>query len=125
MDYSTRSKERYIQRKKQVKAQRIILCVLIVLTVIILSIIFGSKFAYADASDPQMASQKYFKSITIQPGDTLTSIAEEYISAEYQNTSQYINEVKRMNYMLDDDIQTGDSLIIPYYGYIIEVAVNE
>lgn len=125
MDYSTRSREHNIERKKKVQLQRIALCVLIVLTVIILSIIFGSKFAYADASEPQMVSQKYFKSITIQPGDTLSSIAENYMSTEYKNAAQYINEVKRMNSMLDDEIQTGDNLIIPYYGYAIEVAMND
>lgn len=124
MDYSTRSQQRVIQRRKQVRIQRIVIGAVIVIAVVILSIIFGSKFAYADSSDPGMTSQKYFKSITIESGDTLTSIASENISSEYKNVQQYINEVKRMNYMLDDEINVGDSLIVPYYGYTVEVAMN-
>ncbi len=124
MDYSTRSHERYLKRKKQVRMQRITLAAVIVIAVVILSIIFGTRFAYADSSEPDMVSQKYFKSIVIQPGDTLTSIAEEHISSDYKDIKQYINEVKRTNYMLDDDLHAGDSLIVPYYQYTIEIAMN-
>lgn len=104
--------------------QRITLAAVIVIAVVILSIIFGTRFAYADSSEPDMVSQKYFKSIVIQPGDTLTSIAEEHISSDYKDIKQYINEVKRTNYMLDDDLHAGDSLIVPYYQYTIEIAMN-
>ncbi len=124
MDYSMRSKERSIRRKKQVHTQRIIVCAAIAVLIILFSIIFGSRFAYADETESGMVSQKYFKSITIESGDTLESIASAYISSEYKNTSQYINEVKKMNRMLDDEIKTGNSLIIPYYEYTMTVAAK-
>ncbi len=124
MDYNMRSKERNEKRKKQVRTQRTILGAVIILLVVLLSIIFGSRFAYAENQQQNIKAQKYFKSITIASGDTLESIADQYINSEYRSTKQYVNEVKQMNHMLDDEIKTGDSLVIPYYGYVLEVSMN-
>ncbi len=123
MEYHMRSIESINRRRKQVQRQRIVIFTMIAIFIMILSIIFGSRLTYADEQNHNMTPQKYFKSITIQTGDTLTTIAEEFMGSEYQSTSQYIQEVKSLNCMLDDDIASGDHLIVPYYGYSIEVAV--
>lgn len=66
--------------------------------------------------DSVKTSYKYYKSITIDNNDTLWSIAEEYMDEEhYDSINAYINEVKNMNSLTDDEIQYGEHLIIPYY----------
>lgn len=66
--------------------------------------------------DSVKTSYKYYKSITIDKNDTLWSIAEEYMDEEhYDSLNDYINEVKNMNSLMDDEIQYGEHIVIPYY----------
>lgn len=67
------------------------------------------------AGGKELTSSKYYKSICVEKGDTLYSIAKENISSEYKNIDQYINEVKHMNHLTSDNIHTGCYIIIPYY----------
>ena len=57
---------------------------------------------------------KYYKSIEIQPGDTLWDIAEEYITEDYRSVSEYVMVLKEMNSLSTDDIQAGQNLMIAY-----------
>lgn len=59
---------------------------------------------------------KYFKSIEIQYGDTLWSIANEYMGTEYKHVNDYIKELKKMNGLVDDHIQAGNYLVVSYYS---------
>ena len=66
--------------------------------------------------DSTETSYKYYKSIFVDNGDTLWSIAEEYMDAEhYDSAGDYIREVKHMNSLLDDEIHYGQYLVVPYY----------
>ena len=66
---------------------------------------------------------KYYTSITVQHGDTLSSIADRYlsdknISQEYKSADSYINEVCAINHLDEDDmIFAGENIIVPYYSY--------
>ena len=57
---------------------------------------------------------KYYKSVLIESGDTLWSIAAKYKAAG-MNTSSLVEEIKRMNGLSNDQIIAGNYLIIPYY----------
>jgi len=73
----------------------------------------GDKIAHVDAST---YNQKYFKVIDVEVDDTLWSIAEEYISEEYNSIDDYIQEVKNIHNLTGDKIYSGGSLVIPYYA---------
>ena len=60
---------------------------------------------------------KYYTSYQIEPGDTLTSIAQEHIKDSNVSTSDYIDEVMKNNKLSDDEITSGKKLIIAYYSY--------
>ena len=62
------------------------------------------------------ASYKYYKSIQVENGDTLWSIAQNNMDEHYSNTSEYVAEVKQMNSLRSDQIFAGNYLIIPYYS---------
>lgn len=60
---------------------------------------------------------KYYTSITVQPGDSLWSIAEEHYVLGYDNTADYIEEVMHINHLEDEnEIVSGSTLVIPYYS---------
>lgn len=60
-------------------------------------------------------SQKYYTSIEIEKGDTLWSIAEEYMTEEYESRNDYIDEVRQMNHITGSEIQYGRTILVPYY----------
>ena len=57
---------------------------------------------------------KYYKSIEIQPGDTLWDIAEETMTSEYDSIPEYVEVLKEMNALESDRIEAGQYLIIAY-----------
>lgn len=69
----------------------------------------------AQADEIPSGREKYFTSIQIENGDSLWSIAETYISPEYESISDYVEELKSMNGMTDSRIYAGDYLTIAYY----------
>ena len=52
----------------------------------------------------------------IQEGDSLWSLAERHIDSESETAvKEYIKELKQINQLESETIQTGEHLIIPYY----------
>lgn len=97
-------------KKRWIYNNRIMLTIWIAIF-LILSIIGSKHYVHADKSEEY---EKSFISIEISEGDTLTSIAKEYAisEAEYSN---YMEEVRNINSLMDDSIQAGCYLMIPIY----------
>jgi|GEM_PF-4158685 len=56
-----------------------------------------------------------FKSIVVECGDTLSSIAARETDGTAEAVSAFIKETKRMNSMADDCIKTGNYICVPTY----------
>lgn len=81
-----------------------------------ISVTFFSFRTKAQSSNEEI-QYKYYKSIVIEPGDTLWNLAEEYgVLEHYDSRQEYIEEVMRMNGLSDDQIITGQYIIIPYFS---------
>lgn len=59
---------------------------------------------------------KQITSVEIQKGDTLWSIASGYISEEYDDMKEYIDEIMVSNGLASDNIKAGSYIIVPYYA---------
>ena len=53
--------------------------------------------------------------IRIEEGDSLWSIASAHADG-FESRQAFMQEVIRINHLLDSDIHKGDYLIIPYYS---------
>lgn len=67
----------------------------------------------AEAARPQ--TTRYYTGIYIQEGDNLWSIASRFKHNSSMSTSEYIDELKRMNGLHDDTIHAGQYLTIVYF----------
>lgn len=56
----------------------------------------------------------YYKSIVIQPGDTLWDIAGTYITKDYSSIPDYVQALKDINSLNSDQIQSGQNLMVIY-----------
>ena len=109
-------REAYYKRTLVVRRQKKALVVLFCL-VLFASITAVSASTYAgDFKSKDSDSIKLYKSITIYSGDTLDSIAAEYMTEEYSSVYTYINEVSSINGITSETtLVPGNKLIVPYY----------
>ena len=80
-----------------------------------LSISLGVSVKAEDHTDPDV-TYKYFKSIRVESGDTLWSIAQEYCSEEYPSLDYYMKELVSMNHLDNEYIQAGQFITVPYHS---------
>jgi LysM repeat protein len=86
---------------------------LILFILIILSAVFFSKTVTAQRNTERT---KLVTSVEIRKGDTLWSIASAYITDEYSDLNEYIDEIKDSNGLTSDMIHVGNYIIIPYFA---------
>lgn len=81
-------------------------------------IIIGGGFYVSSIRSSAGNGFKYYTSITIEYGETLWSLADEYIDYDnYKDKNSYISEVRSINHLNEDcAIMAGQVLIVPYYS---------
>ena len=91
--------------------------VLMVISAAVCIILFGGKkITNAEESGNTVQLTKYFKTITIEKGDTLWSIAAQYKSGDYRSTRDYVDELMSMNGLHSDQITSGQKLVVAYFA---------
>lgn len=103
-------------QKRKKKQYKQMLTVLFTFCLIIIISLGVSGFASNAKTETEYTACKYYKSIMIEKGDTLWSIASQHMNANYQDIASYIEEVMRMNGLQDDCITEGMYLVIPYFS---------
>ena len=68
-----------------------------------------------DASSCAYLQIKSYKSMRLEPGDTLWGIALEHKGSRYASAQDYIDEVMEINGLTSDRIHADRYLTIPYY----------
>lgn len=102
-------------RIKELKKRIFLSCSFIGLLAI--AVITTISFVNVSATDNgENPSYKYYTSYEIQPGDTLTSIAQKYTVNSNVSVTEYISEVKKNNELSSDNITAGNYIVISYYS---------
>jgi hypothetical protein len=80
--------------------------------------IFAIQPSPSLSAHPDHENTKYFTTIQVESGDTLWEIADEYMTPEYASIADYMDEVRTINHISEDDITAGCYITIPYYAEI-------
>ena len=102
-------------KKRQIAKRRMILLLAALFVITVGSIVCGSIFSSAKDPATDIPQYKYYKSITIEQGDSLWSIAQEYRSDTYEDVQEYINELVQLNGLTSMTIHEGQHLVVAYY----------
>lgn len=117
---SERANESLRKREAVVRRQRSVLAIAIIL-VVTLGILLGSSINALASSDKDISSyNKYYVSIRVESGDTLWTIADEYVEGFNLSKTDYIQEVCQINGISEDNIKAGDHIVVPYYSQEIK-----
>lgn len=94
----------------------------IVRGIIILAFILGigfwltGFFSNATWKQNRPSIYKYYTSVRIQSGESLWSLSQKYGTQGYDTSNEYIQEIREINDLQDDNITYGEFLTIPYYS---------
>ena len=117
---SEKANESLRKREVAVRRQKGILAIAIIV-VVALGILLGTSMNALASSDKDIASyNKYYVSIRVESGDTLWTIADEYVDGFNIEKSEYIEEVCQINEISKNDIHAGDYIVVPYYSQDIK-----
>ena len=109
-------KKKTIQKKRRARARFtrfITVLAMVCCAVCIILLVNKTQIREVKAGSSEQLN-KYYKTITIQPGDTLWSIAQEYKSDDC-TTKKYVEELMSMNNLHNDNITSGMKLIVTYF----------
>ncbi len=115
MTVQERKERAMIIKKKRLAKRRMILLLTALFVITVGSIVCGSIFSSAKDTAMDMTQYKYYKSITIEQGDSLWSIAQEYRTDAYEDTQEYIDELIQLNGLTSKTIHEGQHLVVAYY----------
>jgi hypothetical protein len=115
--YMTRVEEqrmRRLARSRQVKRQKLLLIIGVLVTMAFISFFSVKAFANTEGSADCFGTKQY-KSIMIYCGDTVESIAEENYSFIYTSPEKMADEIRSINHLgKDDSLVPGNYIVIPY-----------
>ena len=86
---------------------------LILIIVVMFSLFFFSKTVTAQGRRDRV---KLVTSVEVKKGDTLWSIASGYMTCEYDDMNEYVEEIKESNGLTSDTIHAGNYIIVPYFA---------
>ena len=113
---SERANESLRRRECIVRKQKTLIVAVIILLVS-LGVLFGTSMNALASSKTDISSlNKYYTSIQIESGDTLWNISDKYICNLNITKAEYMGEICKLNNISEDEIQTGDYIVIPYYS---------
>ncbi|MBQ9140465.1 MAG: LysM peptidoglycan-binding domain-containing protein [Lachnospiraceae bacterium] len=105
-------------RRQRILRRRIVFSILAVFLILIFSFSYNVLTTQAN-DDMEGVKYKYFTYHEVQKGETLWSIAENYIDYDFYDTIQdYIDELKDMNHINEDIIKVGEEIVITYYSSV-------
>ena len=101
-----------LARKRRVHVMKLRAGIIIAVTAAILIGTATTQSVFAQGL--KGSGQKHYKSVEIQSGDSLWSIAKEYMDKD-ESIQDYIDEIKEINSLKSDNIQDSDYLMVAYY----------
>lgn len=110
----------YHHKARRNRTNRRISLVLLTFIVIVLGMLIGTNLLNSShiSASREYEKELYYKTIEVKEGDTLWTIADEYMDGEFDNKEDYINEIREINHVHDDTIHAGAYLTVPYYEIV-------
>ena len=115
---SSKRVQKRTSKKARIRRTKLILrgTLLTVCIIALLAICSSAILSKATTSDDEKVYYKYYTQIEIQKGDSLWTLAGEYMeNGPYESRKEYMEEVAELNQLSNTTIFEGQCLIVPYY----------
>ncbi len=108
------------KRRREIMRTKFLIAIAVIIVIAVFLIFMIPQRVGASSNIEQVETQKVYKSVEIQTGDSLWSIAsdyynDDYTSIHYDDINDYIKELKSMNSLSGDVIHSGANITVAYY----------
>ncbi|MBS6195311.1 MAG: hypothetical protein KH828_07000 [Clostridiales bacterium] len=103
-------------KKRRNKGYKKVHTVILAAVMAVLAIGFFLKITAIDVRADEPDRYKYYTSVYVDRDDTLWEISQKYVSEEYSDVRDYMDEVKAINGLMDDELPYGITICVPYYS---------
>jgi cell division protein YceG involved in septum cleavage len=111
---SERANRSLARREAEVLAQKWCIALTMVF-VLIVGMMCITSLQVFEGEEELVVTNKYYKTICVEEGDTLWDIAGEYVEGTDVSRQEYIEEVCELNGLNPDEIQAGEHIVVAYY----------
>ncbi len=103
-----------LRRVAELKRNFILTGLILILLILFLTIFSVKSNA---SEDPESKEYKHYLTVEILPGDSVYSIADEYMSNGYSSVNSLISEILYINNLSETTVLiSGNYLIVPVYS---------
>lgn len=105
------------RREREVAKKKIIILMMATLFLVIIGfVIVGNNLSSSKVNARSITEEhKEYKSIVIEAGETLWSIADTYGPTYLNDKREYVQEIMEVNGLSTEEIYQGQHLIVVYY----------
>ncbi len=104
------------RRRAEVRRQKLILSGVIITAILFITFTAGARITFAMNGGNNIRRVKQYRSVMINCGDTLTSIASSSYSDDFKDIEFFMHEINMINHLdEDEELIAGNYLTIPYY----------
>jgi cell division protein YceG involved in septum cleavage len=104
-----------LKRAAELRRHIILVSLVLISSLIFVLTIFSVKSNASE--DPDSIEYKHYLSVEIMPGDSISSIADEYMSSGYSSVDSLVNEILYVNNLNETTVLiSGNYLIVPVYS---------
>ena len=116
--YEIRRKQIFRNQMARKRKDRLFkMTAMMVVMISVFAMMLGAFVLRSKAESDKNHKFKYYTGIRLEYGDTLWSIADEFMDSEFYTHASYVEEVKSINHIHDEDaVIAGKMLIVPYYS---------
>lgn len=107
---------RKLSGKKRKKATHRLLHSFSALFLLCFAVAAVFHFTSVSASADVPERYKYYTNVYVDRDTTLWDVSNNYISDEYSDIRAYMDEVKSINHLPDDQLVYGTTICVPYYS---------
>ena len=118
-DYMDRVEEmrfRRIARTRQVRRQKLLIIIGVLITMAFISFFSIRAFANTNTTSSDSFGTKQYKSVMIYCKDTVESIAEGNYGFGFTSVDKMADEIRSINHIApDDELIPGNYIVVPYF----------
>ena len=108
------------KRRREIMRTKFLIAIAVIIVIAVFLLFMIPQRVGASSNIEQVETQKVYKSVEIQTGDSLWSIASDYYNDDYtqihyDDINDYIKELKSMNSLSGDVIHSGANITVAYY----------
>lgn len=102
------------KNEKRARARRQFLIILAAFITAVVLFLTGSSRMRSGQVQASSSQEICYTSVYVDTGDTLWEIADTYmVDSVYEDKNDYIDEIKEINHITEQDLQAGSYIIVP------------